>query len=319
MKIIRSILKMASKQKAITAIVVIFLIMIFSNTTFYTPRNLLLILNSVAVNGILAAGVTLVLISFGSDLSIGSMMALAGIVAVKLMNMNVPIILAILCALAVGAFVGFINGFFVVHQKTEPFIITLGMSFVLLGVSQVLTNSQPISATNSQFSEIANGMLFGVIPNPVIFLLVVLIVVHLILRYTRFGRNCYAVGGDYEVAVYSGINARRTKWTVFIICGVLAALGGVVNSSYLNTANSIYGASSPLFVHCGAVIGGTSLMGGVGGIPQTILGLLALAVMQNALNLLGISSYIQLLIQGIVILSILWMNSFGVKRIREAV
>jgi ribose transport system permease protein len=233
--------------------------------------------------------------------------------------MNVPIIIAILCALTAGAIVGFINGFFVVHQKTEPFIITLGMSMAILGVCQIITDAQPVSAANSNFMEISNGMLFGVIPNLVIFMVVVLVGIHLILRYTRFGRNCYAVGGDYEVAVYSGINARRTKWTAFVLCSVIAALGGVLNSSYMNTGNSIYGASTPLFVHCGAVIGGTSLMGGVGGIPQTFLGLLALAVLSNAFNILGISSYLQLLLQAIIILAILWMNSFGVKLKREAV
>jgi ribose transport system permease protein len=319
MSYVKKVFSLAAKQKAITAIIIIFIFMMFFDTPFYTSRNMLQILNSGAVNGILAAGVTLVLISFGSDLSVGSTMALSGIIAVKLSNMNIPIIPAILCALAAGAFIGFINGFFVVHQKTEPFIITLGMGMAILGVGQIITDAQPVSAKNEKFMEISNGMLFGVIPNLVVFMVIVLLALHIILRYTQFGRNIYAVGGDYEVAAYSGINARKIKWLAFVICGVTAALGGVLNSSYLNTGNSIYGASSPLLVHCAAVIGGTSLMGGIGGIPQTTIGLLALIVLQNALNILGVSSYLQLLFQGLAIFAILWMNSFSIKRKRETV
>ena len=209
MKTAKLILRAATKQKAVTAIVAVFIIMTLFDTKFYTSRNLLQILNAISINGILAAGVTVVLINYGCDLSIGSTLALSGIITVKLINANVPIIFAIMCALAVGAVIGFINGFFVVHQKTEPFIITLGMSMVLLGVSQIITDAQPVSATNGEFMNISNGMLFGVIPNLVIFMVIVLVVIHLILRYTSFGRNCYAVGGDYEVAAYSGINARR--------------------------------------------------------------------------------------------------------------
>jgi len=317
--IVKKIFKAAVKQKAVTAIIVILIVMAFFDTPFYTTRNFLQIVNAIAINGIIAAGVTIVLINFGCDLSVGSTLALSGIISIKLINMNVSIILAILCALAAGAIIGFINGFLIVHQKTEPFIITLGMDMALLGVSQIVTNGQPVSNTNSDFMEIANGMLFGVIPNLVIYLLIVLVLVHILLRYTQFGRNCYAVGGDYEVAVYSGINARRTKWIAYVLCGLTAALGGVLNSSYLNTGNSIYGESTPLFVHCSAVIGGTSLMGGVGGIPQTFIGLLALAVLNNALNILGISAYTQLLLQGLIILIILWTNSFGLKLKREAV
>jgi ribose transport system permease protein len=314
----RDFLRIVSMQKALFAVIAMFVLMIFFKTNFYTPYNLLDILNSASINEILAAGVTLVIITAGCDLSVGGMLSLSGIITIQLMNV-MPMMLAIVISLAVGALVGFINGFFVVHQKTEPFIITLGMGMVLKGIAQELTNAHPISPKNSEFMKIANGKLFGTIPNLVIIMLVVLAVVYLILRYTQFGRNLYAVGGDYEVAVYAGINARRTKWFAFVISGVTAALGGVLLSSKLNSGSSIYGDTTPLLIHCGAVIGGTSLIGGKGGILQTFIGLLAVGVLSNCLNMLQITAYIQQLLQGVVIVGILWLDCFGLKRKREAV
>jgi ribose transport system permease protein len=314
----KSLLRIAGKRKAFLAVIVMFIIMIFFKTNFYTPYNLLDMLNSASINEILAAGVTLVIICAGCDLSVGGILSLSGIVSIELMNV-MPILPAILCALVLGAVIGFVNGFFVVHQKTEPFIITLGMGMVLKGIAQELTDAHPISPSNSEFMKIANGKLFGTIPYLVIFMVVVLVTVGLILRYTHYGRNCYAVGGDYEVAVYAGINARRTKWTAYIISGVIAALGGVLLSSKLNSGSSIYGDTTPLIIHCGAVIGGTSLVGGKGGILQTFIGLLALAVLQNCMNMLLITAYIQQLVQGIVIVGILWLDCFGMKLKREAV
>lgn len=314
----RSVLKIVSKQKAFLAIVAMYIIMLFFGTNFYSSYNQLDMLNSAAITQILAAGVTLVIITAGCDLSIGGMLSTSGIVTIMLMN-YMPILPAVLCALALGAFVGFLNGFFVVHQKTEPFIITLGMGMVLKGISQQLTDAHPISPKNPEFMKIGNGKLFGTIPNLVVIMLVVVMIVYLILRYTQFGRNLYAVGGDYEVAVYAGINARRTKWAAFVISGVTAALGGVMLSSKLNSGNSIHGDPYPLLIHCGAVIGGTSLTGGKGGILQTFIGLLALGVLANCMNMLSITAYIQQLVQGIVIVSIIWLDCFGLKRKREAV
>ena len=326
----RDVLKILSKQKALFAIIAMYVIMLVLNlsgikTNFLTPYNQWDMLNSASITLILAAGVTLVIITAGCDLSIGGMLGLSGIVTVMLMD-YMPIVPAILCALALGAFVGFINGFFVVHQKTEPFIITLGMGMVLKGISQEITDAHPISPSNSVFMKIGNGRFFGVIPHLVVIMLVVLAIVFVILRYTQFGRNLYAVGGDYEVAVYAGINARRTKWAAFIISGVTAALGGVLLSSKLNSGNSIFGDPYPLLIHCGAVIGGTSLTGGKGGIVQTFIGLMSLAVLQNCMNMVTavmnvstIASYIQQLVQGVVIVGILWLDCYGFKRKREAV
>ena len=320
----KSLYKFLTKQKALTAVVAMYMIMLvlwafFPTMNFfsiYNQLNNILFNNSVYL--ILAAGVTLVIICAGCDLSIGGMLSLSGIVAIQMMN-YMPIVPAILCSLALGALVGFINGFFVVHQKTEPFIITLGMGMALKGIGQQLTDAHPVSPTNSEFMKIANGKAFGSIPYLVIIMLVVLVIVHVILRYSQFGRNCFAVGGDYEVAVYAGINARRTKWAAFVISGVTAAIGGVLLSSKQASGNSIFGDATPLLIHCGAVIGGTSLTGGKGGIPQTFVGLMSLGILINCMNMLQpslpfLTPYIQQLVQGVVIVGILWLDCFGVKR-----
>ena len=312
-----SLLALATKQKAFVAIVGMLAFMAFFPTNFYTAFNLLDMLNSTSILLILAFGVTLTVISGGCDLSIGGILVVAGIIAIKLLDV-MPMWAAILCALAFGAFVGFINGFLVVQQKTEPFIITLGMGMLLTGVAQQLTDARPVPASNPDFMMIGNGDFFGV-PYLVIIMLVCFAAAHWLMRYTAYGRNLYAIGGDYEVALYSGINVVRTKWMAFVISGMAAALAGVLLSSKLNTGSSIYGETAALIVNCGVVVGGTSFAGGIGGIPQSALGLLVFGILDNAMNMLGISSYIQILLKGSVIVGIIWMDCFYRKRKRELV
>jgi ribose/xylose/arabinose/galactoside ABC-type transport system permease subunit len=199
--------------------------MLFSRTEFYSAYNLLDILNSTSILLILSFGVTLTIISGGCDLSIGGILVVSGILAIKFMSF-MPLGLAIILAILAGAFVGFVNGFLVVHQKTEPFIITLGTGLLLTGIAQQLTNAHPIPATNPHFMLIGNGTVYGV-PNLVIIMVILFLLFFWLMRYTEFGRNLYAIGGDYEVALYSGINVIRTKWLAFVISGATAGLAGV--------------------------------------------------------------------------------------------
>ena len=311
-------LRRFTRQKALIAIVLMLLAMLFFDTNFYTAYNLKDMLNSAAILETLAFGVTLVIICGGVDFSIGAMMSLSGIITIKLMNC-MPILPAILIALLCGAAVGFINGLLVVHQKTEPFIITLGMGMLLKGVAQQITDAHPVPAKNLQFMKIANSKLIGGIPNLIVIMIVMFVIFHCILRYTSFGRNCYAVGGDYNVASMSGINARRTKWAAYVICGVMAAFCGVLLSSKLNTGSSIYGDSTALSVNCGCVVGGTSFAGGIGGIPQTFAGLLVIQLLENCMNMLGINAYVQQVCEGLIILLILWSDNYAQKRKLETV
>ena len=311
-------LKMIEKQKALLAIFLMLFIMLFFDTRFYTSYNLLDMLNSAAILEIMAFGVTLVIICGGCDFSIGAMMSLSGIITIKLLD-YLPIPAAILIAVACGALVGFVNGFLVVRQKTEPFIITLGMGMLLKGIAQQITDAHPVPAKNLKFMKIANSKLIFNIPNLIIIMIILLIIFHCILRYTSFGRNCYAVGGDYNVASQSGIKAEKVKWTAFIICGAVAAFCGVLLSSKLNTGSSIYGDSTALSVNCGCVIGGTSFAGGIGGIPQSFIGLISIQLLENCMNMLGINAYVQQVCEGIIILLILWFDNYSQKRKDEAV
>jgi ribose transport system permease protein len=317
-----------TKQKALAAIVVILAVMAFSGTEFYTPYNLLDMLNSSTILVILGLGVTLTVIAGGCDLSIGGILVVSGILSIQLQDF-MPMPLALLLAVLFGTLVGVVNGFLVVQQKTEPFIITLGMGLLLTGVAQQLSDAHPVPAKNPDFMNIANGYVFGDgmftdnhfpgIPNLVIIMVVCVVFFAWLMRYTSFGRNLYAIGGDYDVARYSGIDVIKNKWMTLVISGTMAALGGVLLSSKLNTGSAIYGDFTALVVNCGVVVGGTSFAGGVGGIPQSVLGLLLFGLLDNAMNMLTIPSWYQLMLKGAVIVAILWLDSYSQKRKREAV
>jgi ribose transport system permease protein len=304
-----------TKQTAVLAVLVMLIIMIFSGTNFYSAYNILDLLSSAAILVILAFGVTFPIICGGCDLSIGGTLCISGIIAIKCVNV-MPIPLAILCAVLAGALIGFINGFFVVYQRTEPFIITLGMDMLLKGISQQVTDAHTVTTSNPDFMMISNGYLFG-IPHLVLIMVLIFAVTHYVMRYTQFGRNCYAIGGDYDVAVYSGIPVIKSKWLAFVISGAVAAFAGVLLSSRLNAGSSTYGETTALVVNCGVVIGGTSFAGGIGSIPQSGIGMMVFAVLENCMNMLGIDAYIQQIFKGLVIAMIIWLDCFGRKRKRE--
>jgi ribose transport system permease protein len=255
------------------------------------------------------------------DLSIGGMLALAGVLVVTFMK-TMPPAAAIVLTLLIGTVVGAVNGFLIVHEKLEGFIITLGMGILLKGVALQMTNAHPISADLS-FNELADGyqMTFGLtkVPNMVIIMLLVVVVFSLILRYTQFGRNIYAIGGDYAVAEYSGIPVMWQKWFAFVLSSLLTTLAGIVNSSHLGAGNANYGDMTAMIVNCAVVVGGTSMAGGIGGIWQSAIGVLFFSVLEFSLNTLVPNAYIIMLIEGLVIVAILFLDSYDNKRKRERV
>jgi ribose transport system permease protein len=295
-------------HKASIAVLAMLVAMLFFPTNFYTRFNIFDLLNSASILLVLAFGITFVIIAGGIDLSIGGIMVVSGIVTIKLMEFT-----------PIWVLIGLVNGYLVVYQKTEPFIITLGMGLLLTGLAQQLTDAHPIAAPNPKFMLMANGFLFGVIPHLVLIMLATLFIAYSVLRYTQFGRNCYAIGGDYEVAEYSGISVRKIKTMTYVICGFAAALGGILLSSKLNSGSSVYGETTALTVISAVVVGGTSLAGGMGGIPQTAMGLLVFGIMENAMNMLRINPYIQIILRGVVIVTILCLDSYSRKKKREDV
>ena len=312
-------LKLIFKQKAVIAISLMLFVMLFSDTNFYTWLNIRNVFSAASPNLIIAFGVTLAVICRGCDLSVGSVMSLSGIIAVLLVNSGMNMHLAIILAILSGTVVGFINGFLIVHQKTEAFIITLGMGMLVKGVALYLTDGNPVPARNLDFMMISNGTFFFSVPNIIMFMFMLGALAFCMLRYTSFGRNIYALGGDYEVAEYSGINVVATKWGAFTLTGTFAAIAGVLLASRLNTASAIYGDAIPLMVNCGVVIGGTSFAGGIGGIVCSFIGIMVMELLRNCMNAFAINRFVQTLILGIVIVSIIAMDCYVIKRKKEDV
>jgi len=323
----RQTFRIMSKQKAGLAVILMLLAMLILESRFFNPLNIMNIFRMATPHLIIAFGVTIVVICRACDLSVGSVKALAGIIAVMLINAGVNMWLAMLLAVLSGAVVGFINGFLVVHQKTEPFIITLGMGMLVKGIALVLTNASPIPVTagplSANFMRVSETIVFRIfgmnVPSIVVIMFVILIFTYWLMSYTSFGRNCYALGGDYEVAEYSGINVVRTKWMAFVITGIYSAIAGVLIASRLNSGSPIIGDATPLFVNCAVVIGGTSFAGGVGGPGYSFLGIMVMEILRNAMGWFGISRFVQQLIMGIVIVSIIALDCYAIKRKKEDV
>ncbi len=318
---LKKVWKIVSKQKAVLAIIFMLILMLFykDQTTFYTVFNWMDLLRSAAVLEIVAFGVTLTVICAGCDLSCGGTLCIGGIIAVMMANAGLPIWLCFVAAVASGALVGFVNGFLVVHQKTEAFIITLGMGMLLKGVAQQLTDAHPLTCKNLDFMMVSNQKFFGVVPSLVVYMVILFVIFFCLLRFTSFGRNCYAIGGNYEVAKYSGIKVVPTKWAAFIISGAMSALAGVLLASRMNTGSSVYGDATGMSVNCGVVIGGTSFAGGQGGMIESFIGIFVLQMLTNVMNQMGIDGYNQKLLEGVIIVGIIAADCFGRKLKRERV
>ena len=267
---------------------------------FLTVSNLLNVLEQTAINAIIAAGMTFVIISGGIDLSVGSLVALAGVVLALGLQAGWPAPAAIAAALAVGAAFGILSGLSITWGRLPPFIATLGMMSVARGTALLFTDGRPISGFDAGFRSLATGRLLG-IPAPVLITIAVYLIAHLVLRRTRFGRYVYAMGGNEEATRLSGVNVRFHKTAVYAVSGLASAVAAVLLTARLNSAQPIAGMMYELDAIAAVVIGGTSLMGGDGAIGGTLIGALIMGVLRNGLNLLGVSSFVQQVVIGLVI------------------
>ncbi len=271
---------------------------------FLTVNNILNVVRQVSFNGILAIGITFVIITGGIDLSVGSVLAIAGVVSASLVvegKAGVPTFVAILVGLGVGMFCGWINGFLITKGKLAPFIATMGMMTIARGSSLVFTSGRPITSLSKSFQNIGSGFLLG-IPVPIYILALVALISYFLLKYTKFGRHVYAVGGNETAAKASGLNTNRIKTLVYMISGMFAGLVGMVLSARVNSASPIWGAGYELDAIAAAVIGGTSLSGGVGNIQGTIVGALIIGIISNGLDIMNVSPYYQQIIKGLIII-----------------
>lgn len=268
---------------------------------FLTISNLLNIAQQTSINAIIAVGMTFVIITAGIDLSVGSIMAFSGVVLASALNAGIPIPIALLIGLGVGLCCGLINGALITYGKLPPFISTLGMMSVARGAALLYTDGRPISGFSNEFRFLATGEILH-IPTPVILMVLVYIIAHIMLNKTKFGRYTYAIGGNEEAAILSGVRVKYYKSLVYGFCGLLSGLAAIILTARLNSAQPIAGIMYELDAIAATVIGGTSLLGGEGRVVGTLIGALIMGVLRNGLNLLGVSSFVQQTVIGAVII-----------------
>lgn len=268
---------------------------------FLTISNLLNVLEQSSINAIIAVGMTFVIITAGIDLSVGSILAFSGVVMASALQSGLPLPLALLIGLATGTICGLINGSLISFGKLPPFIVTLGMMSVARGAALVFTDGRPVSGFGEGFRWLATGKLFF-IPMPLIIMFMVYLIAHILLTKTKFGRYTYAIGGNEEATRLSGVNVKFHKTMVYTLCGLTSALAAVLLTARLNSAQPIAGMMYELDAIAATVIGGTSLMGGEGTLTGTLIGALIMGVLRNGLNILGVSSFLQQIIIGSVII-----------------
>lgn len=250
---------------------------------------------------------TFVILTGGIDLSIGSIVAFVAVVLGTFLHSNVGIFLSVLFALIAGAFAGLVNGLIVAKGKVPAFITTLGMMSVARGVALIITNGQTIHMFPRSFRVLGTGYI-GPVPVPAIIAISIVILAHLVLSYTRFGRYVYAIGGNREAVHLSGINVDLVEILVYVISGLTCALGAIILVGRLNSAQPIAGYGYELNAIAAAIIGGTSLSGGEGNVFGTLIGALLMGVLQNGLTLLNVSSYTQQLVIGSVIVAAVFVD-----------
>jgi ribose transport system permease protein len=267
---------------------------------FLTVSNLLNVMEQTTINAVIAAGMTFVIVSAGIDLSVGSLVAVAGVVLAGALHANMPLAVAIAASLATGFVFGLLNGLAITLGNLPPFIATLGMMSIARGCALLFTDGRPISGFDAAFRSVATGRVLG-IPAPVIVTAGVFVVAQFVLAETRFGRYVYAIGGNEEATRLSGVNVRLHKTMVYGVSGLASAVAAVLLTARLNSAQPIAGIMYELDAIAATVIGGTSLMGGEGGLGGTIIGALIMGVLRNGLNLLGVSSFVQQIVIGLVI------------------
>lgn len=267
---------------------------------FLTLSNMANILLQSSINAILALGVTFVIITGGIDLSLGSVLALSGVVMGVAIQNDITIFFAIILGLLVGALCGFVNGLFITRLNLPPFIATLGMMSIARGLALVITKGYPISGLPEAIRFIGSGKMYG-ISMPVVVVIMLFFVSHVVLTKTKLGRYTYAIGGNEEATKLSGVNVKKYKTILYTITGIFSGIAGIVLAARVNSALAIAGMGYELDAIAAAVIGGVSQSGGEGTVAGTILGAIVMGVLRNGLNLLDVSTYWQQVVIGLVL------------------
>lgn len=301
--------------RILLVLIVLFIAASLMSPSFLKPSNLINIIRQISINGVLAIGMTFVLLTGGIDLSVGAVMGCVAVVVAGLLKQGVSPWIATPIALLIGLIVGFLNGYGISKLGITAFIMTLGTQTTFRGVAMYIANGSPISWRDSgvDFKFFGQSDLLG-IPVPVFVFLFVFIIAHIILRYTYFGRSVYAIGDSRETARLSGINVVKSEVFVYMLCGALAALSSLVLLSRLSVGEPQSGDGAELDAIAMSVIGGTSTAGGVGGVVGTFIGAALLSVVSILLNIMGVSPFIQKIVKGLIILFAVVMDRGSNKK-----
>ncbi|MFN2307239.1 MAG: ABC transporter permease [Paracoccaceae bacterium] len=316
----------AAKLHQLSALLTLVLLILgfsMASQSFFSVNNSLTILLQTSVIGLLGIGLTMVIITGGIDLSVGSVLALSGVATGMTIKAGLPVAPAMAFGVLVGAACGMVNGFVVTRLRIPPFVATLGMMLMARGLALQLTGAAPISQLGDAFGTLGNGALFRVvemqdngfpkvifpgIPYPAVLLLIVAIGFAYLLRRRQIGRHIYATGSNEEAARLSGVRVDMTKLYAYTMSGALAGLAGNVLMSRLVTAQPSEGVMYELDAIAAAVIGGASLSGGVGTISGTMVGAFIIGILRNGLNMAGVSAFIQQIVIGVVVIGAVWID-----------
>ena len=300
---------LVSTYMIVIIILALGVIFTLSTKVFLTQKNLLNVLRQVSINGVLALGMTCVALTGGIDLSVGSVVALSGIVTAGLLrDSTLPLLVIILIALAIGLACGGVNGYFVAYRNCPAFCTTLAMMTMARGLTFIYSNGRPISTLPDSFLVLGKGATLG-IPNPFLFLLLLFILFWIILYKLKIGRYIYAVGGNKNAALVSGINVKFVTMFVYLLSGLACGLAAIILTARVSSAMPAAGEGYELDAIAATVIGGTSLAGGRGRLWGTILGALLLGMVNNGMDLLNVSSYYQQIVKGVIILGAILLDS----------
>jgi ribose transport system permease protein len=312
----RNVARLIADRKLLIIIVVLLVILSVADRNFFTPRTFVRLLDHISINGVMAAGMTILLISGSFDLSIGSVMAITGIIIV--LTQQFGMLASVLLGLAAGTAVGALNGVLVVKGKINAFIVTLGSMIIFRGLGLAITNSHPVKGRIAAFQVFSQASPLG-IPLPVFYLVAVYAVVWYVLRYTKLGRNDFAIGGNTVSSRLAGIRVDLYTFLYFVACSFMAALAGVILTSRVNTGSAVFGDQTPMLVIAAAVLGGTSLFGGKGTIIGTIQGVLILGLIEKAMVIFNVDTNYQILLRGMIIIAVIVTDTLTARRREGAV
>ena len=285
----------------VIAFLIICAVMTILSPVFLTVTNIRNVVRQSSIFGVMAIGMTFVILTGGIDLSVGSILAIAGAIAAGMLKGGAGMLPVVALALVIGIGCGLANGLIITIGRIAPFVVTLGMMSIARSLTLIYTKGYPISGFSGPFRFIGGGDIAS-IPFPIIVFALTVVIAWLILTQTRLGRYTYAIGGNEETVKLSGINSNRYKVIVYVISGITAAMSALILTSRLNSAEPVAGQGYELDVIAAVVIGGTSLSGGTGSVWGTLIGALLIGVINNGMNLLGISPYFQLLVKGLIII-----------------